>query len=219
MSKAVLEVLEHSRLVPVLRAPSPDLALIAADALVAGGIRVIEVTLTVPKAVDVIRTLVERFASTDTVVGAGTVLNGDEAAQCLDAGAQFVVTPGLDVSLVEKLKEQRVPVMPGALTPTEVITAWQAGADMVKVFPCSAMGGPGYLKSLKAPLPDVKLFPTGGVKLENINDYLNAGASVLGVGAALVDINAVSSGEPERLTERARAYVSAIDAYRDQATQ
>ncbi|MEO1480999.1 MAG: bifunctional 4-hydroxy-2-oxoglutarate aldolase/2-dehydro-3-deoxy-phosphogluconate aldolase [Myxococcota bacterium] len=209
----VLDALEQSKLVPVLRAPSEDLALAAADALVAGGIRILEMTLTVPGALSAMTRLRKRLDGTETLIGAGTVLTADQASACIDAGAEFIVTPGLNVRLVEKLRERNVPIMPGALTPTEVITAWQSGADMVKVFPCSAMGGASYLKSLKAPLPNVKLFPTGGVKLENLGDYLSAGATVLGVGAALVDMGAVSAGTSDVLTDRAKAYVAAIAAH------
>ncbi|MEM6730542.1 MAG: bifunctional 4-hydroxy-2-oxoglutarate aldolase/2-dehydro-3-deoxy-phosphogluconate aldolase [Myxococcota bacterium] len=210
----VLQVLEERRLVPVVRAPSAELALAAANALVAGGVRVLEITMTVPDAVSAIRTLREeamRFPeAARPVIGAGTVLTSGDADACIDAGAQFVVTPGLSLPLVEHIREREIAVMPGALTPTEVIAAWQAGADMVKIFPCSAMGGARYLKSLRAPLPTVKLFPTGGVKLENVDEYLAAGASAVGVGGELVDMKLLSEGQHERLTSRARAFVDAI---------
>ncbi|MCG8421672.1 MAG: bifunctional 4-hydroxy-2-oxoglutarate aldolase/2-dehydro-3-deoxy-phosphogluconate aldolase [Proteobacteria bacterium] len=212
--ESVLTSLERTRLVPVLRAPSEALAIEAADALVAGGIRVLEVTLTVPNAVSLIRSLAARSERAPEherpIIGAGTVVTPDEADACMDAGAQFIVSPGLNLALVEQVRNRGIAVMPGALTPSEIITAWQAGADMVKVFPCSAVGGVGYVRSLRGPLPTVKLFPTGGVNLDNAGAYLKAGASALGVGADLVDVTALAGGEPQRLTERARAFLAIV---------
>jgi 2-dehydro-3-deoxyphosphogluconate aldolase / (4S)-4-hydroxy-2-oxoglutarate aldolase len=210
MSKQhVLENVERVGLVPVVRASNAELAARAVEAMLAGGVSIFEITMTVPDAVRLIGALCDRYAGR-AVVGAGTVLTVDQARACIDAGAQFVVSPGLDVPTVEYCRSRDVAVMPGSLTPTEVITAWKAGADMVKIFPCSALGGAKYLKALKAPLPDVKLLPTGGVSLTTLHEYVAAGASALGVGAELVDIAAVKAGQDASLTERARQFVEAV---------
>jgi 2-dehydro-3-deoxyphosphogluconate aldolase/(4S)-4-hydroxy-2-oxoglutarate aldolase len=204
-----LSHLERVGLVPVVRAPSPELAIRVVDALVPGGIDVFEITMTVPNAVSVIRTLCDRFAGR-ALIGAGTVLSAEDALRCIDAGATFIVSPGLDVPTVQAARERGVAVMPGALTPTEVMAATRAGADMVKIFPCSALGGAKYLRALKAPFPDVKLLPTGGVSVATAGEYIAAGASALGVGAELVDIAAIEAGNDAMLTERARALVNAV---------
>jgi 2-dehydro-3-deoxyphosphogluconate aldolase/(4S)-4-hydroxy-2-oxoglutarate aldolase len=200
-------------LVPVVRAPSAALAVRAVDALLAGGVSVFEITMTVPGAVGVIEQLVSRFGDR-VVVGAGTVLSVADARACIRAGASFVVSPGLDLAVVEEVKSHGVCVMPGALTPTEVITAWKAGADMVKIFPCSALGGPRYLKALRGPLPDVKFLPTGGVTAATAGDYIAAGASALGVGSELVDIAALEAGQDAFVAARARELVAAVEIAR-----
>lgn len=209
----VCKHIETIGIVPVVRAKDPGLAALAVEALLAGGISVLEITMTVPGAVQLIRSLCDRYAGR-AVVGAGTVLTREQAGACIDAGALFVVSPGLDVPTVEYCRSRGVSVMPGSLTPTEVITAWRAGADMVKVFPCFAMGGAKYLKALKAPLPEVKLLPTGGVSLQTAHEYIAAGASALGVGAELVDIAAIQAGQAELVTERARNLVRAVEQAR-----
>jgi len=169
-------------IVPVVRAPSPELAMRAAEAVLAGGISIFEITMTVPNAPAVIRALVEKLGER-AVVGAGTVLDAEAAHTCIAAGAAFIVSPGLDLPTIAAAHERGVPIMPGALTPTEVITAWKAGADMVKIFPASAVGGPKYIKALKGPLPDVKMLPTGGVNAQTAGDFIAAGAAALGVGS------------------------------------
>jgi len=146
----------------------------------------------------------------DVIVGAGTVLDAETARACLLAGAQFVVSPALNIETIECCRRYGVAVMPGALTPTEVVQAWTAGADIVKVFPCGAMGGASYLKSLKAPFPQIELIPTGGVSLSTAASFIAAGAIALGVGADLVDTKAIRAGQPEKVTEAARAYVDAV---------
>lgn len=201
--------IEEVGIVPVVRASSPELAVRAADAVLAGGISIFEITMTVPDAVSVIRSLVARFGDR-AVVGAGTVLDADAANRCIDAGAAFVVSPGFDAATVAAAHARGVPAMPGALTPTEVITAVKAGADMVKIFPASAVGGPKYLRALRGPLPDVKLLPTGGVNATTAGDYIAAGAAALGVGSELVDPAALARGEDAVLTERARELVAAV---------
>jgi 2-dehydro-3-deoxyphosphogluconate aldolase/(4S)-4-hydroxy-2-oxoglutarate aldolase len=200
-------------LVPVVRAQSAEEAIRAIDAIRAGGIDVLEVTMTVPDAVPLIAQVAKRFGN-DAVIGAGTVLDAETARAVILAGAQFVVTPTLRAETIACCKRYGVPVFPGALTPTEVLTAWEAGADMVKVFPCSAVGGASYIKALKAPLPQVDLVPTGGVNLETAADFIKAGSSALGVGADLVDLKALREGNAEVVTERARRLVGIVQAAR-----
>jgi 2-dehydro-3-deoxyphosphogluconate aldolase / (4S)-4-hydroxy-2-oxoglutarate aldolase len=208
-----LKRIEQGALVPVVRAPSANLAVAAVEAILEGGISVFEITLTVPGAVQVIESLVKRFGAR-AVFGAGTVLTPDQADACIDAGAEFVVSPGFDAPTVELVLKKGIPCMPGALTPTEVITAWKAGADMVKIFPCSAMGGAKYLKALKGPLPQVKMLPTGGVNASTAHEYLAAGAAALGIGSELVDASALAAGKLELITMRAKELVDAVAAAR-----
>jgi 2-dehydro-3-deoxyphosphogluconate aldolase/(4S)-4-hydroxy-2-oxoglutarate aldolase len=205
--------IEAVGIVPVVRAPSPELAMRAAEAVLAGGISIFEITMTVPNATAAIRSLVDRLGDR-AIVGAGTVLDVEAANACIDAGAAFIVSPGLDLPTIAAAHGRGVPIMPGALTPTEVITAWKAGADMVKIFPASAVGGPKYLKALRGPLPDVKLLPTGGVNAQTAGEYIAAGAAALGVGSELVDVAALARGEDALLTARARELVAAVAAAR-----
>jgi 2-dehydro-3-deoxyphosphogluconate aldolase/(4S)-4-hydroxy-2-oxoglutarate aldolase len=201
--------IESLGLVPVVRAPSAEVALRAARAVYAGGIDVLEITMTVPDALAVLRQLAAELGDR-IVLGAGTVLDAGTARDCIDAGAQFIVAPGLDLEVVRAGRELDKPVMPGALTPTEVIAAWRAGADMVKVFPCSAVGGAAYVRALKAPLPQVKLLPTGGVDRRTAADYIRAGAAALGIGAALIDVKALQQEGDEALSARARDLVEIV---------
>lgn len=209
MSHAVLERIGRTGLVPVLRAHSMEDALKLADAIEAGGVDVLEVTMTVPRALDVIDTLVQHRGDR-MLIGAGTVLDAETARACLLAGAQFIVSPALDVKTIELCRRYDVTVVPGALTPTEVVTAWSAGADAVKIFPCGAVGGARYLKALRAPLPQVRLIPTGGVSLATAEEYLRAGAMALGVGSELVNEKAIEEGRPEIVTEAAKQYLAAV---------
>jgi 2-dehydro-3-deoxyphosphogluconate aldolase/(4S)-4-hydroxy-2-oxoglutarate aldolase len=206
------EVLARVRavgVVPVLRTLSPSEATDIAEILFDAGLGVVEVPLTVPCATAVIRRLQERFGDA-LLVGAGTVLGSGLAQTCIEAGARFVVSPAFDLGTVRVCQEQGVPVFPGALTPTEILTAWQAGADMVKVFPASAVGGPSYLRAIKAPLPFVELLPTGGVSLETAGDFIRAGASALGVGNDLVDVPALRGGRRALIADRAERYLRAV---------
>ena len=205
--------IERGTLVPVVRAPTADLAVKAVEAILEGGISTFEITLTVPGAVQVIESLVKRFGSR-ALIGAGTVLSADQAAACIDVGAQFIVSPGFDAATVELVLRRGLPCMPGALTPTEVITAWKAGVDMVKIFPCSAMGGAKYLKALKGPLPQVKMLPTGGVNASTAHEYLAAGAAALGIGSELVDAQALAAGRLDIITARAKELVDAVASSR-----
>jgi 2-dehydro-3-deoxyphosphogluconate aldolase/(4S)-4-hydroxy-2-oxoglutarate aldolase len=205
---AVLKSLQDIGLVPVLRAESVEQALALAGAIADGGVTVLEVTMTVPGAIQVMRKLAEQRP--DILVGAGTVLDAETARMCILEGAQFVVSPALNFKTIEMCHRYSIAVLPGALTPTEVVNAWQAGADVVKVFPASALGGAKYLTALKGPLPQVKLIPTGGVSLATAKDFLDAGAFALGVGSDLVDAKAVAAGKPEIVTESARKYLSIV---------
>jgi 2-dehydro-3-deoxyphosphogluconate aldolase/(4S)-4-hydroxy-2-oxoglutarate aldolase len=200
-------------LVPVLRATSAKEAMTIADAIIAGGVTVLEITMTVPGAIQVIEQLAKHHGE-KLLIGAGTVLDAETARSCLLAGAQFIVSPALDVRTIELCRRYSVPVMPGALTPTEIVTAWQAGADVVKVFPCSALGGAKYLKALQGPLPQIQLIPTGGVSLGTAEEFLSAGAFALGVGGDLVDAKAAAEGRTEVITENARKYLGIVQKFR-----
>lgn len=204
----VLERIRSTGLIPVIRARSAEEVHAAVDAIQAGGVGVLEITMTVPGAVDLIREVAAR--ASDAVVGAGTVLDSETAIRCIDAGARFVLSPALDTATITTCRERDVVIIPGALTPTEVVAAWNAGADLVKVFPAGAVGGPAYLKALKAPLPQIHLVPTGGVNLETAGDFIRAGAAALGVGSDLVDLAALRRGEARVLTERARRLVEIV---------
>lgn len=213
MQKAqVLASLRNIGLVPVLRADSIDKALALADAIAAGGVTVLEVTMTVPGALQLIRKLAE--TRPDILIGAGTVLDPETARMCILEGAQFIVSPALNLDTIALCHRYSIAVLPGALTPTEIVTAWQAGADVVKVFPASAMGGARYLSAIKAPLPQVELIPTGGVSLANAHEFLAAGAFAIGVGGDLVDHQAMTEGRAHAVTETARKYLAIVQRFR-----
>ena len=205
----VLRRIEEIGVVPVVRASSMDEAMLVIEAIREGGVPVLEITMTVPRAVKVIEQVADRYGS-EVLVGAGTVLDAETARACILAGASFIVSPALNVDTIEMCRRYSIAVMPGALTPTEVVTAWQAGADLVKVFPCGALGGAKYLKALKAPLPQIELIPTGGVSLQTAAEFIEAGAFALGVGADLVDTKAIRAGQPGKVAEAARSYVTAV---------
>jgi 2-dehydro-3-deoxyphosphogluconate aldolase/(4S)-4-hydroxy-2-oxoglutarate aldolase len=208
----VLKSLREIGLVPVLRAESETQALALASAIAAGGVTVLEITMTVPGAIRVMRRLAEERP--DILIGAGTVLDAETARMCILEGAQFVVSPALKIATIEMCHRYGVAVLPGALTPTEIVTAWEAGADVVKVFPASSLGGAKYLKSVKAPLPQVELIPTGGVSLATAQEFLEAGAFALGVGADLVNPKAIVEGHPETITENAAKYLAIVRKFR-----
>ncbi len=213
MQKAkVIASLKEIGLVPVLRAESVEKALALAEAIAAGGVTVLEVTMTVPGAIQVMRKLAEERP--DILVGAGTVLDAETARMCILEGAKFVVSPALNVKTIEMCHRYSIAVLPGALTPTEIVTAWEAGADVVKVFPCSALGGAKYLTALKGPLPHIDLIPTGGVSLATAAEFLAAGAFALGVGSDLVDAKAMAAGKPEVVTETAKKYLQIVQEHR-----
>ncbi|MGI8423457.1 MAG: bifunctional 4-hydroxy-2-oxoglutarate aldolase/2-dehydro-3-deoxy-phosphogluconate aldolase [Chloroflexota bacterium] len=206
---AVLARLVGIGVIPVVRAASADEALAAVAAIEAGGLPVLEITMTVPGAIGVIEAVAARYGDT-VLVGAGTVLDPETARDCVAAGARFIVSPAVNVRTIEWCRGADVPVMPGALTPTEVLTAWQAGADVVKVFPCDSAGGAAHIKALKGPFPQIPLIPTGGVTLATVADYIRAGAAAVGVGSNLVDTKAIAAGAADRVTEAARQYVEAV---------
>jgi len=201
----VIKQIKDTGVIPVVRASSADEAMRAIDAIREGGISILEITMTVPGAVALIEQVSKMYGDVATV-GAGTVLDPETATACISAGAKFVVSPALNLDTIACCQRHDVAVMPGALTPTEVVQAWNAGADFVKVFPAGAVGGPSYLKALKAPLPQIELVPTGGVSLKTAADFIKAGAAALGVGADLVDIKA----QPATITERAKQFVEIV---------
>lgn len=196
-------------IVPVVRAASAEEAMQVVKAITAGGIPILEITMTVPRAVRVIEQVADAYGD-QVLLGAGTVLDAETARACILAGANFVVSPSLNLATIEMCRRYSIAVMPGALTPTEVVTAWTAGADVVKIFPCGALGGAKYLSALKAPLPQVEMIPTGGVSLATVKEFIAAGAFALGVGADLVDTKAIRAGQPEKVEAAARAYVAAV---------
>ena len=210
MSRAeVIKQIKDTGVIPVVRASSADEAMRAIDAIREGGISILEITMTVPGAVGLIEQVAKLYGDVATV-GAGTVLDPETATACISAGAKFVVSPALNLETIACCRRHDVAVMPGALTPTEVVQAWSAGADFVKVFPAGAVGGPSYLKALKAPLPQIELVPTGGVSLKTAADFIKAGAAALGVGADLVDIKAIREGQSSLITERAKQFVEIV---------
>jgi 2-dehydro-3-deoxyphosphogluconate aldolase/(4S)-4-hydroxy-2-oxoglutarate aldolase len=200
-------------IVPVVRASSSKEALLACEAVAKGGIPIAEITMTVPGAIDVIREL-SKNNSSQILIGAGTVLDVATAQRCQDAGAQFLVSPGLNVPTVEFAVRENLLMMAGALTPTEVLTAWNAGADFVKIFPCGQVGGAKYIKALKGPLPQIAMVPTGGVNLNTAADFLEAGVAALGIGGELVQAAALNSGNTELIVETARKFVAIVQQYR-----
>jgi 2-dehydro-3-deoxyphosphogluconate aldolase/(4S)-4-hydroxy-2-oxoglutarate aldolase len=204
-------------IVPVVRAASSQQAMQAAEAVCAGGIPIAEITMTVPGAIDVIAELSKTMGK-DVLIGAGTVLDAETAQRCIDAGAEFLVSPGFDLAAVQLAKQHGKLMMAGALTPTEVIAAWKAGSDFVKIFPCGTVGGAKYIKALKAPLPQVPMVPTGGVNLDTAADFIHAGADALGIGGELVSAAACKSGNLSVITDAARLYVDIVREARRAAT-
>jgi 2-dehydro-3-deoxyphosphogluconate aldolase/(4S)-4-hydroxy-2-oxoglutarate aldolase len=212
----VLKKVAEVGLVPVVRAQSADEAMKVVDAIREGGVPVLEITMTVPGAIGLMEQMARRFGK-DVVLGAGTVLDPETARACILSGAAFVVSPALNRATIEVCRRYSVAVLPGALTPTEVVSAWEAGADVVKVFPCGALGGASYIKSLKAPLPHIEMIPTGGVSVKTAADFIKAGSLALGVGADLVDTKAIREGNARAVTEKAREYVRLVQEARASA--
>jgi 2-dehydro-3-deoxyphosphogluconate aldolase/(4S)-4-hydroxy-2-oxoglutarate aldolase len=215
MSETTAEIIERVGLVPVLRAKSIAQAHAVVEAMIAGGVTVVEVTMTVPNAVHLLKEL-KKAHGAKILLGSGTVTTAKEAEDTINAGAEFVVSPSLHPEVIAATKAAGRLSIPGALTPTEVITAHRAGADYVKIFPCSAMGGASYLRSLLAPFPHLKLIPTGGVTLKTAEEFIRAGARALGVGSDLVNLAAIDEGKPEIITEAAKAYLEMLAKVRGQ---
>src|SRR5438477_12804853 len=205
----ILSAITEIGIVPVVRTSTAESAIKAIEAIHRGGIRAAEITMTVPGALRALEKVADQFGDT-IVLGAGTVLDPETARACMLAGAQFFVTPSLKLSTIEMAKRYSKVICPGALTPTEVVTAWEAGADIVKIFPCGNVGGPKYIKALRGPFPHIEMIPTGGVNLETIGDFLKAGSCACGVGGELVDNKTIQEGRYEVIEERARQYTAAI---------
>ena len=207
--EAILSAITQIGIVPIVRTDSAEGAIKAIEAVYRGGIRAAEITMTVPGAIKALEKLADQFGD-QIVLGAGTVLDPETARICMLAGAQFFVTPSLRLATIEMAQRYSKPIMPGALTPTEVLTAWEAGADAIKIFPCGNVGGAKYIKALKAPFPQIEMVPTGGVNLETCGDFLKAGACAVGVGGELIDAANIKAGKFEVFEERARQFLSAI---------
>ena len=206
----VLARIAEIGIIPVIRAETSAQALMAVEALAAGGIPIAEITMTVPGALDAIRECRRGYGS-KVLTGAGTVLNMEMARQCIEAGAEFLVSPGLDAEAFALARERNILFIPGTLTPTEIMAARNQGGEVVKVFPCGNVGGPAYLKALRGPFPDIKMIPTGGVNLANAADYIKAGAFALGVGSELVEPAALNSSNTSRIVDLARAFLKAVN--------
>jgi 2-dehydro-3-deoxyphosphogluconate aldolase / (4S)-4-hydroxy-2-oxoglutarate aldolase len=212
---AILSAILEIGIVPVVRTESADGAIKAIDAIHRGGIRVAEITMTVPGAIRALEKVADKFGD-QIVLGAGTVLDPETARACMLAGAQFFVTPNLNLATIEMCKRYSKVITPGALTPTEVVTAWQAGGDAIKIFPCSAVGGAKYIKALKAPFPQIEMIPTGGVNLETIGDFLRAGACAVAVGGELIDSANIRAERYEVFEERAKQFLEVVRVTRQQ---
>jgi 2-dehydro-3-deoxyphosphogluconate aldolase/(4S)-4-hydroxy-2-oxoglutarate aldolase len=211
-SKTIEKIIDVG-IVPVVRASSVEEALAIVEAIKVGGVSILEITMTVPGAIKTIEKVAERYGK-DVLLGAGTVLDPETARTVILAGAEFVVTPSLKLTTIEMCKRYSKVIIPGALTPTEVVTAWEAGSDFVKVFPCDNVGGAKYIKALKAPFPQIELIPTGGVNLNTVADFLAAGAAALAVGSELVDKAAVGAKDFGKVTENARKFLEAVKSAR-----
>ncbi len=211
--ESILSAIRDIGIVPVVRTESAASAIQAIEAIYRGGIRAAEITMTVPGAIRALEKIADQFGD-QIVLGAGTVLDPETARACMLAGAEFFVTPSLNLKTIEMARRYSKPIVPGALTPTEVLAAWEAGADAVKIFPAGAVGGAKYIKALKAPFPQIEMVPTGGVNLETIGDFLKAGACAAGVGAELIDGATIKAGKYEVFEERAKKFLAAVAAAR-----
>lgn len=200
-------------LIPVIRVSTANEAMDVANAVKEGGVSFIEITMSVQGAIDVIKELVQKYKD-EIIMGAGTVLDPETGRAAILAGAQFIVSPTLNLDLIELAHRYSAVVIPGAMTPTEILTAWNAGADMVKVFPAAQLGGPEYIKALRGPFPQILLVPTGGVNLQNAGSFIKAGAVVLGVGGELVDKKAMKEKKFHVITENTRAFLKVIQEAR-----
>jgi 2-dehydro-3-deoxyphosphogluconate aldolase/(4S)-4-hydroxy-2-oxoglutarate aldolase len=209
----ILQWIRDVGVIPIVRVDSTDLARRAVAAIQKGGVSIVEITMTVPGAVRVIEELAEETGD-KTLIGAGTVLDAEKARECVRAGAQFVVAPALNPKTIAYCNDEEIVILPGALTPTEIVTAWTLGGDMVKIFPAGEVGGAGYIKALKGPLPHIKMIPTGGVSLATAKSFLEAGSEALGVGGDLVSVSALKQGFDTRITEKAKQFAEIVKQFR-----
>jgi 2-dehydro-3-deoxyphosphogluconate aldolase/(4S)-4-hydroxy-2-oxoglutarate aldolase len=205
----ILSFITDIGIVPVVRTATAEGAIKAIEAIYRGGVRAAEITMTVPGAIRALEKVADQFGD-KIVLGAGTVLDPETARACMLAGAEFFVTPSLKLSTIEMVKRYSKVICPGALTPTEVVTAWDAGADIVKIFPCGNVGGPKYIKALRGPFPHIEMIPTGGVNLETAGEFLKAGACAVAVGGELVDAKTIKEGRFDIIEERTRQYLAVI---------
>jgi 2-dehydro-3-deoxyphosphogluconate aldolase/(4S)-4-hydroxy-2-oxoglutarate aldolase len=208
-SPEILTFITGIGIVPIVRVASAESAVKAVEAIYHGGVRAAEITMTVPGAIHALEKVADRLGD-KMMLGAGTVLDPETARACMLAGAEFFVTPALRLSTIEIAKRYSKVIFPGALTPTEVLTAWEAGADAVKIFPCGNMGGPKYIKALKGPFPHIAMIPTGGVNLETAGDFLKAGACAIAVGSEMVDAKTIQEGRYDVIEDRARQYLACV---------
>jgi 2-dehydro-3-deoxyphosphogluconate aldolase/(4S)-4-hydroxy-2-oxoglutarate aldolase len=206
---AILSSLIDVGVVPIIRTSSAESAILSIEAVDRGGIRSAEITMTVPGAIKALEKLADKFGD-QMILGAGTVLDPETCRACILAGAQFIVTPALNHATIALARRYSKPIFPGALTPTEVLSAWEAGADAVKIFPASAMGGAKYIKALKGPLPQIDMIPTGGVNLDTAADFLKAGACAVAVGSELIDAQTIKDGKYEVFEERSKQYLEVV---------
>lgn len=211
--QTILSTIREIGLVPVVRTASAESAFKAIEAIFEGGVLTAEITMTVPGALRALEKLADHFGDR-MLLGAGTVLDPETCRACMLAGAQFFVTPALNFKTIEMAHRYSKPIMPGALTPTEVLAAWDAGADIVKIFPCDNVGGPKYIKALKGPFPQIEMIPTGGVSLTTAGDFLKAGASAVAVGGELVDAKTIKDGNYAIFTERAKRFLEVVKTAR-----
>ena len=208
-----MKLIYETGLIPIIRVESDDIAFKVADAFLDAGVNIIEVTMSVPGAVDVVKNLVEQFGD-KVLIGTGTVVDGKMAREVIKAGSHFIVSPNYSKDLIDTAHEFSKPIIPGALTPTEIYDAYSLGADAVKVFPCGNVGGASYLKAVRGPLPQIPLVPTGGVDLKTAGPMLEAGAFALGVGGAITDKKAISEGKFEVITENVRKFIDIVKEHR-----
>lgn len=214
-AREILSFITEIGIVPVVRTTSADAAIQSIEAIYRGGVRSAEITMTVPGAIQALEKIADRFGD-KIMLGAGTVLDPETARICMLAGAQFFVTPSLRLSTIEMVKRYSKVICCGALTPTEVVTAWEAGADVVKIFPANCVGGPKYIKALKGPLPHIEMIPTGGVNLETTGEFLKAGACAVAVGGELVDGKLIAEGRYDTIEDRARQFMAAVGKARSE---
>jgi 2-dehydro-3-deoxyphosphogluconate aldolase/(4S)-4-hydroxy-2-oxoglutarate aldolase len=208
-----LALIREMGLIPIVRAPSAGDALRAAEAIIQGGIGIAEITMTVPNAIQVMEQVAAKFGE-KVLLGAGTILDPESCRAALLAGAEFIVTPSLNLQVIEIARRYSKPCFPGALTPTEIVTAWESGADMVKIFPCGPVGGPAYIKALKGPFPQIDFVPTGGVNLETTPEFIKAGAAAVAVGGELVNAKVLKEGKLDIVVANARKFIEAVRSAR-----